>query len=622
MKSELQADRGFHSAVDGLLAFASPKKHRELSSATQNESAGAWTECPELSPMSSYDSTSPRPNSGAFGLSSSSPLNFPFSPQFFSQTPGGISTCSATWSETVKKFAEPSSPGIFSPWEQKPRSLQRKDLFSSDVDVSLTTIEDVHSNQSRNTSPYMRSKKSDYHPIDVKILKLDGRSDRSPSPKKILNEIKAEPTNRSNISHAITRQSKRNGVASHLFDQESSGTTLQRTASIDTNDELHGENISLPPRQKPHPQSKTDLIELQTASIHTSVPAVMCDKYATPDGILASDRSFHLSPQEERQCNCKQSKCLKLYCECFQVQGYCGDNCRCIDCFNLPQNEAVRQEAIQATKDRNIKAFEVKVSSTGHASGCKCKKSKCLKKYCECFQGSVFCGPACQCQSCSNYEGSKELDAALQDKEKKAQPKEKKEDSAKKKKLPEFEKEERNRLLQRSATKRCLRSDSFGDVDSDAYVSRYTGEKRTLLESASAEYDVPSESTMRLNTRFHTANQPITRSHSHLSETRREGLAVDSTPIKKETSRGSFMTPSPTSTDAFTPRSGPLKKRLLQGNAQQGPVYEFFGSHLPHTNKLTALKVLEMLENKDIYSMSLVNKLWGSTSMDEALWED
>lgn len=41
-------------------------------------------------------------------------------------------------------------------------------------------------------------------------------------------------------------------------------------------------------------------------------------------------------------CNCKKSKCLKLYCECFQRKLYCKD-CNCKDCLNTSKTEAIRQ---------------------------------------------------------------------------------------------------------------------------------------------------------------------------------------------------------------------------------------------------------------------------------------
>lgn len=34
------------------------------------------------------------------------------------------------------------------------------------------------------------------------------------------------------------------------------------------------------------------------------------------------------------QCNCKKSRCLKLYCDCFRMEKYC-DGCNCIECANI-----------------------------------------------------------------------------------------------------------------------------------------------------------------------------------------------------------------------------------------------------------------------------------------------
>ena len=34
--------------------------------------------------------------------------------------------------------------------------------------------------------------------------------------------------------------------------------------------------------------------------------------------------------------------------------------------------------------------------------GCRCKRSKCLKKYCECYGVGLKCGENCICEECQN----------------------------------------------------------------------------------------------------------------------------------------------------------------------------------------------------------------------------
>ena len=57
------------------------------------------------------------------------------------------------------------------------------------------------------------------------------------------------------------------------------------------------------------------------------------------------------------------SRFFVRYCECFASGLYC-ERCNCSKCCNNSENSAARQEAIDATLDRNSNAFRPKVLPT------------------------------------------------------------------------------------------------------------------------------------------------------------------------------------------------------------------------------------------------------------------
>ncbi|XP_004304737.1 PREDICTED: protein tesmin/TSO1-like CXC 2 [Fragaria vesca subsp. vesca] len=126
-----------------------------------------------------------------------------------------------------------------------------------------------------------------------------------------------------------------------------------------------------------------------------------------------------------KRCNCRRSKCLKLYCECFAAGLYCVEPCSCFNCFNKSIHVEIVHETRRLIELRNPLAFAPRVvgsaeavsqfveetkstpTSARHKRGCNCKKSSCLKKYCVCFQGGAGCSLQCKCVGCKNTFGQK-----------------------------------------------------------------------------------------------------------------------------------------------------------------------------------------------------------------------
>ena len=98
-------------------------------------------------------------------------------------------------------------------------------------------------------------------------------------------------------------------------------------------------------------------------------------------------------------CYCRASKCLKLYCACFAAGKPC-DGCNCQGCLNV-DGGAQREAAVKATLARDPDAF---ASRKTKGRACACKRSRCLKRYCECFEAGQFCADDCVCLDCENTE--------------------------------------------------------------------------------------------------------------------------------------------------------------------------------------------------------------------------
>ncbi|MBA0816226.1 hypothetical protein Gohar_000915 [Gossypium harknessii] len=186
------------------------------------------------------------------------------------------------------------------------------------------------------------------------------------------------------------------------------------------------------------PLSKSTLSSMNRGEVPDYNKGVVTENSYEMPATFGGNEADHNSPEKKRhfelveesvackRCNCKRSKCLKLYCDCFAAGLYCIEPCSCLDCFNKPIHENVVLETRRQIESRNPLAFAPKVirttngvsdsmgeinktpASARHKRGCNCKRSSCLKKYCECFQAGVGCSLGCRCEGCKNSFGRKD----------------------------------------------------------------------------------------------------------------------------------------------------------------------------------------------------------------------
>nr|CAD7260188.1 unnamed protein product [Timema shepardi] len=97
------------------------------------------------------------------------------------------------------------------------------------------------------------------------------------------------------------------------------------------------------------------------------------------------------------------------YCDCFANGEFCH-MCNCNNCYNNLEHEEDRQRAIKSCLERNSNAFRPKIGKgvvgdeRRHNKGCNCKRSGCLKNYCECYEAKISCSHNCKCIGCRNVE--------------------------------------------------------------------------------------------------------------------------------------------------------------------------------------------------------------------------
>lgn len=135
--------------------------------------------------------------------------------------------------------------------------------------------------------------------------------------------------------------------------------------------------------------------------------------------------------RRRRRCTCKNCKCLRKYCECFEAGKDCDPElCTCVGCKNTPGAELdpeAERERLEKRATHN--------NASKSQEGCKCKnggKRKCLVFYCRCFREGKACTSKCRCKgNCGNDVGGEDAKAKAQTEQDNRKAEKKAKDTAK-----------------------------------------------------------------------------------------------------------------------------------------------------------------------------------------------
>ena len=97
-----------------------------------------------------------------------------------------------------------------------------------------------------------------------------------------------------------------------------------------------------------------------------------------------------------------------------------------------------------------------------------------------------------------------------------------------------------------------------------------------------------------------------------------EGNYLNSNSTDSTTDPNESLISSASNTNSTSTHHHAVKRRKMNETVV---VYPFFGRNLPATPKVVALRVLEFLEGRDLYSTSCLSLLWSKTATDESMWE-
>lgn len=463
-----------------------------------------------------------------------------------------------------------------------------------------------------------------------------------------------------NMMH--NRQAKRDGTPSSTHSQSHSRPTPSRGHHYHMGPYRPDMATPIKPsglRQRPTPTSlhhpQYSYRSGPPSSAHKEYPGSATKPMYAPPATIPSSGGKENNKKKETTpkrtpCNCKKSKCLKLYCECFAAQRVCQD-CNCAECLNTPQHSKEREKAIKDTKAKNPNAFKSRFTAktataaqeSSHNMGCRCKRSQCLKKYCECFQAGALCGAKCKCADCMNYRGSQ----ALIDKRRKI----------KDQRGADFAMRVADEAWKQGRGAPPPRKPA-APAASGAQVRRPPSKSPAHMPPPHMMHPSPRGPHPHPGHRGHPAHPPHPYHHMymHAPPPGYPHMAIPMTPAgyphhppphmmpgesphmyppphvhpgsgtRKDMKRPHHhVTPiastprTPGVRAQFDPASSRKKRKISPGQSE--PTVPFFGNKFPQQPKTTALAIFSFLSNDDLFNAGLVCKSWSQLAMDGELWK-
>ena len=190
------------------------------------------------------------------------------------------------------------------------------------------------------------------------------------------------------------------GCANCLNTSENDGPTGIRSQTIQ--EILQRRPDAFDKQEEPQVQLQTcknrdDAAEMQltlNSTLNTTNSSPSMDQILSSEASSSSSSSYKeetKAPVARRQyrgavktkgvisgCKCAKTRCLKLYCPCFEKGVVCQEGCICSNCMNTTEEsgpEGIRTKTIEEILSRRPLAFDKREGDSNDV-GCICKKTK------------------------------------------------------------------------------------------------------------------------------------------------------------------------------------------------------------------------------------------------------